>query len=314
MKPLVIIAGPTAVGKSELAVLLSKRINGEVVSADSMQVYKGMDIGSAKITPAEMDGVKHHLIDVLEPTEDFNVALFQKLSSDACEDIIKRGKIPVLCGGTGFYIQALLYGIDFNESTGELSDYRKSLEKEAAENGPDGLYEELLRVDPESSEIIHKNNVKRVIRALEFYHETGRPISSHNTEQHSNPPVYDSCFFVLNDDREKIYDKINARVDKMLSMGLVDEVKALKEQGLTRNNISMQGLGYKEILDYLDGKCTLDDAVEIIKRDSRHFAKRQITWFKREKNVIWLNRYDFDNDSEKLLEFMLNVLKLKGII
>lgn len=314
MNSLVIIAGPTAVGKSDLAVELAKRINGEIISADSMQVYKGMDIGSAKITESEMSGIKHHLIDVLDPSEDFNVALFKKLAKEAIETVYSKGKTPIIAGGTGFYIQALLYDIDFDESEGEQSEYRRELELTAKEKGPDYLYEKLSLIDPVSASIIHKNNIKRVIRALEFYHETGRPISAHNEEQHQKASPYNYCYFVLNDEREAVYKRINIRVDKMIDAGLVDEVKNLKNNGLSRNNISMQGLGYKEILSYLEGDISLDEAIDIIKRDTRHFAKRQITWFKREKEVIWLNKNDFKYDSEKIMNYIIEKLKERNII
>ena len=312
--PLVIVAGPTAVGKSDFAIELAKRINGEVISADSMQVYKGMDIGSAKITPEEMQGVKHYLIDVLDPTEDFNVATFKELAQAAITEITAKGKIPIVAGGTGFYIQALLYDIDFSESLGENPEYRSFLLKEYCEKGAEYLFERLKEVDPETAGIIHMNDEKRVVRALEFYHETGKPISVHNKEQYEKNSDYNFAYFVLNDVREKIYQKIDARVDIMVAKGLVDEVTALRAKGLNVKDVSMQGLGYKEILMYLNGEISFDEAIYRIKRDSRHFAKRQITWFKREKEVIWLNKYDFDDDMSRVLDYSLKVLKDKSII
>ena len=312
--PLVIVAGPTAVGKSDFAIELAKRINGEVISADSMQVYKGMDIGSAKITPEEMQGIKHYLIDVLDPTEVFNVATFKELAQAAITEITAKGKIPIVAGGTGFYIQALLYDIDFSESLGENQEYRNFLLKEYSEKGAEYLFERLKEVDPETAGIIHMNDEKRVVRALEFYHETGKPISVHNKEQYEKSSDYNFAYFVLNDVREKIYHKIDARVDIMVEKGLVDEVKALQAKGLNVKDVSMQGLGYKEILMYLNDEISLDEAVYRIKRDSRHFAKRQITWFKREKEVIWLNKYDFDDDMSRILDYSLKVLKDKSII
>ena len=314
MTPLVIIAGPTAVGKSDIAVKLAKKINGSIISADSMQVYKGMDIGSAKITPDEMQGVKHYLIDVLDPHEDFNVALFKSMTEKAYADILSEGKIPIIAGGTGFYIQSFLYDINFNESVGELSDYRKELEALYEEKGADFLYDMLKEKDPVSAGIIHKNNVKRVIRALEFYKETGRPISEHNELEHEKPSAYNSAFFVLTDERSRLYEKIDRRVDLMLENGLIEEVKGLRDMGLKKTDISMQGLGYKEILSYLEGECSLEDAVYLIKRDSRHFAKRQITWFKREKNVLWINKPDFDYDDERILDYMYSECLLREII
>ena len=312
--PLVIVAGPTAVGKSDFAIELAKRINGEVISADSMQVYKGMDIGSAKVTPEEMQGIRHYLIDVLEPTEDFNVATFKELAKSAIEEITAKDRIPIVAGGTGFYIQALLYDIDFNESIGENPEYRSFLLKEYSEKGPDYLFDKLKEIDPETATIIHKNDEKRVVRALEFYHETGKPISVHNKEQYEKKSDYNFAYFVLNDVREKIYSKIDARVDIMIEKGLVDEVKRLKDKGLNVKDVSMQGLGYKEILMYLNGEITLDEAIYRIKRDSRHFAKRQLTWFKRERDVIWLNKYDFNDDCGLVCDFAVNTLKDKGII
>ncbi len=313
MKPLVILTGPTAVGKTDLSIKLAKKINGEIISADSMQVYKGMDIGSAKITEEEKCGVKHYLIDVLDPTEDFNVSLFKEMALEAMDEIYKKNMIPIITGGTGFYIQALLYDVDFNESDGEDTDLREKLTKEAIEKGPDFLFERLKKIDPESAEIIHKNNIKRVIRAIEFYEQTGTKISDHNKEQHENESPYIFSYFVLTDDREKIYDRINIRVDKMMENGLVDEVRALKDRGLSIKNISMQGLGYKEILSYLDGEISVSDAALIIKRDTRHFAKRQLTWFRREKHVTFIDKSQFKSDDEILL-FMTEELKAKKII
>lgn len=308
MKPLIVIAGPTAVGKSDMAVKLAKKINGEIISADSMQVYKGMDIGSAKITKEEMDGVTHHLIDILNPDEEFNISTFQEMALKACNEIYSRGRIPIVAGGTGFYIQSLIYEIDFTESSGEISEYRKEIEKQIEEEGIDCVYAQLKSVDPVTCETIHKNDYKRVIRALEFYKETNTPISRHNETQRNNPPRFDFCYFVLTDERPLIYERINSRVDKMIDRGLVDEVKHLKDSGLSRNNLSMQGLGYKEILDYLDGKITLDEAVYIIKRDSRHFAKRQLTWYKREKDVIWVDKKEFDYNDDAILEYMIKTI------
>ncbi len=312
--PLVIIAGPTAVGKSDFAIELAKRINGEIISADSMQVYKGMDIGSAKVMPEEMQGIKHYLIDILDPKDEFSVAVFKDYAQKAIKEITDNGKIPIVAGGTGFYIQALLYDIDFSESIGENPEYRSFLLKEYDEKGADYLFDKLREVDPETAGIIHKNDEKRVVRALEFYHETGKPISVHNKEQYDKKSDYNFAYFVLNDYRETIYKKIDARVDIMAEKGLVSEVERLKAEGMTITDVSMQGLGYKEILLYLNGEISLDEAIYRIKRDSRHFAKRQITWFKRERDVIWLNKYEFDYDADKLMEYTCGVLKDKSII
>lgn len=305
-KPLIVLTGPTAAGKTELSIALAKKLNGAIISADSMQVYKYMNIGSAKIRPEEMQGVRHYLVDVLDPREEFHVARFQQMAKEAMEEIYRNGQLPIVVGGTGFYIQALLKDIDFDESSGELP-CRKELEETARREGGAVLYERLKQVDPESAEAIHPNNVKRVIRALEFYQETGQPISLHNKEQKEKQPPYTYAYFVLNDDRARLYERIDRRVDRMVEQGLVEEVRWLKEHGYDRSLVSMQGLGYKELFPYLDGSCSLEEAVEIIKRDTRHFAKRQITWFKREPDVIWLNQQEFGYDKEKILKRMLEL-------
>ncbi len=312
-RPLVILTGPTAVGKTALSVAFAKAINGEIISADSMQVYRHMDIGSAKVTKEEMEGVPHHLIDVLEPAEEFNVVLFQRMARQAAEEIESRGHIPILVGGTGFYIQALLYNIDFAEND-EDRRLRRSLEEIAKEQGASALYEKLRAVDPESCEIIHANNVKRVIRAIEFYEKTGKKISAHNREQRQNISPYRFAYFVLNDDREKIYRQIDQRVDLMMERGLVEEVRALRAMGCSRGMVSMQGLGYKEILSYLEGEISQEEAVYLIKRDTRHFAKRQLTWFKREKEVTWIEKNVFSYSSQNMLAFMQDFLHEKRII
>lgn len=307
-KPLIILTGPTAVGKTKLSIQLAKAIGGEIISADSMQVYKGMDIGSAKIKKEEMEGIPHYLVDVLEPDEEFHVVRFQQMAKEAMAQIYANGHIPIVVGGTGFYIQALLYDIDFTENE-EDHEYRHELEKIAQEKGAEYLHAMLREVDEESANEIHANNVKRVIRALEFYKQTGTKISVHNAAERAKSSPYDFCYFVLNDEREKLYERINLRIDEMLEEGLVDEVKSLQEKGYTRERVSMQGLGYKEILDYLNGITTLDEAIYILKRDTRHFAKRQITWFKRERDVIWVNKNDFQYDDEKILEFLIQEIQ-----
>ena len=307
-KPLIVLTGPTAVGKTKASISLAKRLNGEIISADSMQVYKYMDIGSAKIKPEEMDGIRHYLVDELEPDEEFHVVRFQQMAKAALEEIYAKGKIPILVGGTGFYIQALLYDIDFTESN-EDTVYRKELEILAKEYGPEHLHQMLRAIDPESAEAIHANNIKRVIRALEFHHQTGEKISEHNDKERQKESPYDFCYFVLNDDRNILYDKINKRIDLMLEDGLIEEVSFLRDRGYTKDMVSMQGLGYKEILDYLNGECSLEDAIYILKRDTRHFAKRQLTWFRRERDVIWLDKSSFHHDEEKLVEYMLNIIQ-----
>lgn len=300
-QPLIILTGPTAVGKTALSLALAKRIQGEIISADSMQVYRGMDIGSAKIMPDEMQGVPHHLIDILDPFEEFNVVTFKQRAKEAMKGIYERGHIPIVVGGTGFYIQALLYDIDFTEN-GEDKSFRHELEKQAkTPEGAKQLHDRLTKVDPRSAEMIHANNTKRVIRALEFFEETGTRISEHNEQQRQKESPYRFCYFVLEDDRSLLYERIDARVDEMIQQGLVQEVEALRARGCDRSLVSMQGLGYKEILDYLDGQCSLERAIYLIKRDTRHFAKRQLTWFKRERDVIWLRRQELGNDAGKLL-------------
>lgn len=308
-KPLIILTGPTAIGKTDLSIRLAKAIHGEIVSADSMQVYRHMDIGSAKVTKEEMDGVPHHLIDVLEPADEFNVVVFQKMAKEAIEGIYDRGRIPIVAGGTGFYIQALLYDIDFTENDGDKS-IRQELEQTAAEYGAEYLHEILKEIDPESARAIHANNVKRVIRAIEFYRQTGERISVHNETERQKTSPYQFRYYVLNTDRPILYERIDRRVDLMLEQGLVEEVKKLSSMGCTKDMVSMQGLGYKEILDYLNGDCTLEEAVYILKRDTRHFAKRQLTWFKREREVTWLNLPDFQNDRERVLEWMLKDIRM----
>ncbi len=311
--PLVILTGPTAVGKTKLSVELAKAIGGEIISADSMQVYRGMDIGSAKVTPEEMQGVPHYLIDEFDPREEFHVVRFQEYAKKYIQEICSRGKIPILVGGTGFYIQAVLYDIDFTEN-GSDSSYRDSLQAIADTQGAEVLHQMLREVDPKSADAIHANNVKRVIRALEFYQETGQKISEHNETEREKESPYQFAYFVLNDEREQIYQNIDLRVDQMLAQGLIEEVKALRAQGCTRDLVSMQGLGYKEILDYLDGVLPLDEAVRILKRDTRHFAKRQLTWFRRERDVIWLDKNQYQRDTAQLLEKIMQILKEKEII
>ena len=309
-KPLIILTGPTAVGKTKASISLAKAIGGEIISADSMQVYKEMDIGSAKITTEEMQGVPHYLVDVLEPDEEFHVVRFQQMAKKAMEKIYANGHIPIVVGGTGFYIQALLYDIDFTENDGDTA-FRTELEHFANEHGAEALHEKLRAVDPASADAIHANNVKRVIRALEFYHQTGKKISEHNEEERQKESPYDFVYFVLNDERENLYNRINLRVDLMVKEGLLEEVTALKKKGYTKDMVSMQGLGYKEILDYLDGEIPLEEAIYRIKRDTRHFAKRQITWFKRERDVTWINKQDFGYDEEKILNEMFSQISKK---
>ena len=309
--PLVILTGPTAAGKTGLSLSLAKRIGGEIISADSMQVYKKMNIGTAKILPQQMEGIPHHLIDVLMPDEEFNVVLFQKLAKEAMEDIISRGKIPIVVGGTGFYIQALLNDIDFTENDSDPA-FRQEMEALARQGQGQLLHDRLSQVDPEAAAQIHPNNIKRVIRALEFYEKTGEKISEHNAAERQKTSPHNSAYLVLTWPRQVLYERINRRVDQMLKDGLVDEVKGLLEEGYSPDLVSMQGLGYKEFVPYFSGECTLDEAVYILKRDTRHFAKRQLTWFRREKDVVWINKNDYEND-EEILEYIINLLTERGI-
>lgn len=311
-KPLVVLTGPTAVGKTDTSILLAKSIGGEIISADSIQIYRHMDIGSAKITKEEMQGVPHFLIDVLEPDEEFNVVVFQRLALQAMNEIYDRGHIPIITGGTGFYIQALLYGIAFDETETDNS-YRLELEEFARENGAQALHERLQTVDEEAAKAIHPNNIKRVIRALEYYKQTGDKISRHNEEQRQKESPYRFAYFVLNRDRAALYDRIDCRVDKMFEQGLVAEVQKLLDMGYNRKLVSMQGLGYKEVAACLEGELSLEEAKEIIKRDTRHFAKRQITWFKREPDVDWISVEQYA-DAGQTAKALTKMLREKGII
>jgi tRNA dimethylallyltransferase len=311
-KPLIILTGPTAVGKTEISLLFAKAIGGEIISADSIQVYKYMDIGSAKITKEEMQGIPHFLIDELYPDEEFNVVIFQKKAKEYIEQIYQRRHIPVIVGGTGFYIQAVLYGIDFEETAADKS-YREELEMFAKENGVEALHNKLKEVDEKAAEEIHANNKKRVIRALEYYKQTGCKISEHNEEQRKKCSPYQFVYFVLNQDRDILYKRINERVDKMMEKGLLNEVEGLLEMGYQRELVSMQGIGYKEVVSYLEGEISLEEAVDRIKKETRHFAKRQITWFKRESEVTWIEMEKYFK-KEDMLKVLLQKCREKGVI
>lgn len=311
-QPLIILAGPTAVGKTAASIGLAKAVGGEIISADSMQVYRHMDIGSAKIMPEEMQGVPHYLIDELEPGEEFNVYRFQELAKKYMAEIYEKGKIPILVGGTGFYIQSVLYDIDFT-ATDSDAVYRQELEILVREKGAEYLHRMLQQVDEKSANEIHANNVKRVIRALEYYKQTGQPISKHNEEERAKESPYNFVYFVLNDKRSTVYERINKRVDLMFEAGLIEEVKHLMELGCNRDMVSMQGLGYKEVIDYLSGTLTLEETVNKIKQETRHFAKRQLTWFRREREVTWVNKDELGHQEEKILEYMLQVIREKHI-
>ena len=306
-KKLVIIAGPTAVGKTDISIAIAKKINGEIISADSMQVYKNMNIGTAKIKKEEMQGITHYLIDILDAKDEFNITIFQELAKKAIDEIYAKGKIPILVGGTGFYIQALLYDIEFeDENEEEKIVLRRELELEYEEKGADFMYNKLLVYDKEAANSIHKNNKKRLIRAIEYAILNNKKISSHNIEQRSKESKYEYRFFVLTMDRTKLYERINYRVDLMFEEGLIEEFKELLEYGCKKDMTAMQGIGYKELFAYFEERLSLDEVKEEIKKDTRHFAKRQLTWFKREENAIWIDKDVYIGEAllDKMCEYI----------
>jgi len=308
-KPLVVIAGATASGKTGISIDLAKKINGEVVSADSMQIYKYMDIGTATPTLDETDGVKHYLISELNPDDDYSIVKFQEMAKKYIDEIHNQGKIPILCGGTGFYINSVVYNNNFME-TDKDENLRNELYKIAEEQGNEFLHQKLKAIDYDSYLKIHPNNLKRVVRAIEFFETTGVKISVHNEEEkNKKEEAYDAAFFIIDRNRDNLYERINRRVDIMINDGLVDEVKRLIDNGYNKNLVSMQGLGYKEIVEYLENEITLDEAVEKLKKQTRRFAKRQLTWFRHQSNGERLN-LDVDNNP---IETILNRLNEKGI-
>lgn len=305
MKDLIVLTGPTAVGKTSLSIALAKAVGGEIISADSMQVYKYMNIGTAKITEEEKCGIPHFLIDELEPDEEFNVTIFKNKVMGYIKDIKSRGKVPIIVGGTGFYIQSVIYDINFNEY-GDDSNVRKKYEAMAETIGKSELHKKLALVDREYADSVSENNVKKVVRALTFFEMTGEKLSEHNKRERERRSPFDFAYFVLTMDRKKLYERIDKRVDLMFDMGLVDEVKALMAKGYDKSLVSMQGIGYKEVIDYLNGETSLEECIDIIKRDTRHFAKRQLTWFKREKVVTYIDKDEFVSE-DKCLKEMLRV-------
>ena len=310
-KPLIVIGGPTACGKTGFSIKLAKEIGGEIISADSMQVYRYMDIGTAKVTSEEADGVPHYLIDEFDPDEEYNVMLFQQKAKAYMEQIWAKGKVPILVGGTGFYINALLYDNDFTETDNDTS-YREECYRLAQEQGPEVLYERLKEIDPEYAAIMHANNVKRVTRALEYHYLTGQKFSEHNAEQKKKETPYDAAVIILSMDREKLYERIELRIDIMMEQGLLEEVKGLLDKGYTPDLVSMQGIGYKEFIPYFNGECTLEEAVTQLKTNTRRFAKRQLTWFRRQIEGLWV---DMDqSDGDKVMENVLDYLKQKEIL
>ena len=287
-KPLIVFGGPTACGKTGFSIKLAKEIGGEIISADSMQVYRYMDIGTAKVTPEEADGVPHYLIDEFDPDEEYNVMLFQQKAKAYMEEIWAKGKVPILVGGTGFYINALLYDNDFTETENDTS-YREECYRLAQEQGPEVLFERLKEIDPEYAAIMHANNVKRVTRALEYHYLTGQKFSEHNAEQKEKETPYDAAVIILTMDREKLYERIELRIDIMMEQGLLEEVKGLLDRGYTPDLVSMQGIGYKEFVPYFNGEYTLEEAVIQLKTNTRRFAKRQLTWFRRQIEGLWVD-------------------------
>ncbi|MCR5626423.1 MAG: tRNA (adenosine(37)-N6)-dimethylallyltransferase MiaA [Lachnospiraceae bacterium] len=301
-KKLVILSGPTAAGKSALSISLAKDIGGEIISADSMQVYKYLDIGSDKISKEAMKGVPHYLVDVLDPKDDFNVARFQTMAKEAMEKIYSNGHIPIVVGGTGFYIQALLYGIDFEEEQVDPA-LRARLEEEAERLGKTAMHKRLEEKDPESAAAIPEGNLKRVLRALEYYESTGEKFSDYNANERRKEAVYDFFYFVVTKPREELYKGIEERIDLMIERGLAEEVKALVEMGVPEEANSMKGIGYRQLIPYLKGEITLEKAIYDIKLDTRHFAKRQLTWFRRERDVRFIEKDKFSSD-EDVLKYM----------
>ena len=283
---IVCVVGPTASGKTDYAIEIAKRRGGEVVSCDSMQIYKYMDIGTAKPSREEMQGIRHHMIDFVDPNENYSVADFVRDASACIADILSRGRLPVLCGGTGLYVDSIINRIEFSDEARDDS-YRESLKLLAASSGTDAVYAVLQEADPEAAEKIHPNNLKRVIRTLEIIKSTG--LSKAEADRRGKKePLYDAEIFGLRMDREKLYQRINLRVDIMMKKGLLEEVKELIKMGIPRDSTAMQAIGYKELLVYLDGKCSLDEAIEKIKQESRHYAKRQLTWFRRNPDIKWI--------------------------
>lgn len=306
-KPLAVIVGPTAVGKTDVSILVAKQLGGEIVSADSMQIYKFMNIGTAKPTPEEMKDVKHHMIDIVEPWQDYSVAQFQRQARRCIEGIHSRGRLPIVVGGTGLYINSLIYDLNF---TNTVSDprFRAELQKLARERGKEYLYERLKRVDPGTAKRLHVNDLRRVIRALEVYHRSGKPMSEYNTGMR-DAALYNPVIFGLTMPRQELYRRIEKRVDRMMDEGLVDEVKGLLERGCTREMVSMQGLGYKEVIGYLEGEYSLSEAVELLKRNTRRFAKRQFTWFKRDDRIIWMDIHEI-GDKDRTADRIVHYIKL----
>lgn len=312
MKNVIVIVGPTASGKTKLSIELAKAVNGEIISADSMQIYKYMDIGTAKPDEEEKSGIQHYLMDEVYPDEEFSVAKYQELAYSYIEKVLAKGKVPIVVGGTGLYINSLLYNINFSET---ISDWelRDRLKKEADEKGNQYLHDKLREIDPEAADRIHVNDTKRIIRAIEVYEHTKKPISYHQEVSRQDPPRYNYIIIGLRMDREKLYERINKRVDIMFEKGLIDEVKKLVEMGYDKNSIAMQGIGYKEVLSYLKGEISMEELVYLIKLGTRHYAKRQITWFKRIENIFWVD-VEEETTLSHILKIIENYIASYGII
>lgn len=306
MKDILILSGPTGIGKTNISLKLARILDGEIISADSMQIYKGMNIGSAKIQSEDMDGIKHHLIDVVSPSEEFSAAKFKILAEEAITDIISRGKYPIIVGGTGLYISSLIFNYGFTGTFKDI-DYRKHLESLAIEKGKIYVHELLKDTDIDSYQKLYPNDLKRVIRALEVHKLTGKTIGELNENQDIYDIPYNINYYVLNMDREALYEIINTRVDAMIAKGLISEVVNLKEKGYNSNMQSMKGIGYKEILYYLDNKISLEEAIDMIKQGSRNYAKRQLTWLRKDSRIKWLDK-DKMND-ESIISYIIQDIK-----
>lgn len=308
MKPIVyVIGGPTASGKSKLAVELAKKVNGEIISADSMQIYKEMNIGTAKVNKEEMQGVQHYLVDFVSPDERYSVSNFKKDAEKAIEEILEKGKTPIVVGGTGLYIDSLIYGIEFQNEEVDL-EYREKLNKIADEKGLESLYKKAQEIDPEAMKKISINDRKRIIRVLEIYHKTGKTKTEQELQSRKNEVKYEYKVFAITMDREKLYERIEKRVDFMIEQGLIEEVKQILEKYHTFPT-AMQGLGYKEVVEYLEGSCTKEEMIEKIKKETRHYAKRQLTWFRKNKEIIWL---DGEKSTDENVSIILGLKKIKG--
>lgn len=305
----IVIAGPTAVGKTKIAIELAKKIDSEIISADSMQVYKHMDIGTAKPSKKEMQGIKHYMIDIIEPDEEFSVARYKKMALECIAKVINKGKVPIVVGGTGLYINSLSENIEFSETITDW-DYRIYLQERAQKSGTGVLYEELRQIDPESSERIHPNDLRRIIRAMEVYKSTGKPMSYHIKVSKEKPSMYDFIKIGLNTDRDELYNRINQRVDKMLENGLEDEVRGLINKGIDIKSTAMQGLGYKETVELCKGLKSLEEIMNTIKQNTRRYAKRQLTWFRRDKEIYWI---DSRNGEEEILKKIFICLEENGM-